>query len=177
MPSARSLRSSSRKPRSSRRLSPSGLCLFTSHLARFQFTFGGQSNSPLMPRKTAAQDPLISRTLRVWRGFWARQADQGRILARMARRKTRSAQRILGGCWCDLPDSRMGLIMGDFGDLEFVPQPRFRGRGVCESYTDLFSGCSSCLGVISCLFFGDGLDIGLSEYFRSPRIPLGISVE
>jgi len=55
-------------------------------------------------------------------------------------------------------------------------------RGDRSYYTrcprdSIFSECCFCLGVIPGLFLRDGLVIGLNGRFRSPRIPLGISVE
>ena len=41
----------------------------------------------------------------------------------------------------------------------------------------IFSECCFCLGVIPGLFLRDGFVIGLNGRFRSPCIPLGISVE
>src|SRR6266487_3545822 len=49
-------------------------------------------------------------------------------------------------------------------------------QGFCKSYRNFLSRRSLCLDRIPGLFFRDGNIIGLSGLFRSPWIPLGISV-
>jgi hypothetical protein len=83
---------------------------------------------------------------------------------------------ILGRNFSHLSESRSGLIIGDFTFFCFLSR-RSRAQGLCKSYRNFLSRCSFCLGGIPGLFFRDGCVIGLSGLFRSPWIPLGISVE
>ena len=75
-----------------------------------------------------------------------------------------------------VPDSRSGLITGDFTIL-FVSLITALAHKGCKSYRNFLSRRSSCLDGIPGLFFRDGCVIGLSGLFRSPCFPLGISVE
>src|SRR5207249_4871420 len=65
---------------------------------------------------------------------------------------------------------------GGFRIFYFLSRPS-RAQGLCKSYTNFRSRSSFCLSWISGFVFQDGLVIGLSGLFRSPWIPLGISVE
>ena len=74
------------------------------------------------------------------------------------------------------PDSISGLIIADFTIFSSRIY-HSRTQGLWKSYRNFLSRCSSCLGGITGLFFRDSFVIGLSGLFRSPWIPLGISVE
>jgi hypothetical protein len=63
-----------------------------------------------------------------------------------------------------------------FPILSLLHRPVLR-RGTIITIWVFFSIVTLCPSLIMGLFFNDGCVLGLSGLFRSPRIPLGISVE
>jgi len=116
---------------------------------------------PLTRREgQSLRPPIFQKPFPVWRGFRARQGDQGAIRAGMPLERRRQFRTNFGRVAGRFPDSRSGQILGDFLNPEESLSTTLASRDALQ-YPLLFDEKIFCLAV----FLGDSSHLGCSSSF------------